>query len=120
MILRQRDHRKLVKFHGHEFALMLLPVFSLSHPDRLGNSRLVFDWGKSLSHPRAQIAVGILSSPFSQYVKRLIYRGNEYGVSNLRKCRSGRMAARVYNLGRAKKEDIQLIDRLMKQELGDE
>lgn len=109
------QNRKLITMWGREFAMMMLPTFSLSGTNHGGYRRLVFDWGKSMSHPHADIAFAFME-PYSVHIDRLVFRNKVYMVSGIRNCRSGRKAAMVREAGQATHSDCALIDALMAQE----
>lgn len=114
---------KIVEYQGHDFGVLILPVLSISkpspnplHPLSL-TQRLVFDWGKSLSHPNAKIAFGMLTRPGGHYFPHLVIGENNYLVFGaIQKCRSGRLAAIVKKDGPASTFDLQLIQKALAQE----
>lgn len=112
----QNDHRRVVEWAGQKFTLMLLPMFSLSKPDNSGKQRLVFDWGKSLPHPNAQIAIAILADNKGQYIRTLVIDDVAYNVTQIKKCRSGRCAAQLEKVGPVYPFDQDLIKKLIEQE----
>lgn len=95
---------------------MLLPIFSISKPDTNRLQRLVFDWGKSLPHPNARIAIAIMSSNEGQYIRTLVIDDVSYTISEIKKCRSGRMAAQIQGMGPVFPFDNDLIKKLIEQE----
>ena len=99
MINRAHDFRKVVTVYDREYGLMLLPTFSVSKPDAEGVSRMVFDWGKSISHPRAEIAFAILDNPYGQHIEYIVYKDCMYSLTRPTKCRSGRMATKIRKTG---------------------
>lgn len=109
------QNRKIVKSWGREWEMMMLPTFSLSSPNSGGWQRLVFDWGKSMSHPHAQIAFAFMDN-HSIHINKIVFRNKVYAVSDIRNCRSGRKAAIVRESGNATFGDCTLIDALMAQE----
>ena len=92
--------------------VILLPVFSLSNSDKSTIQRLVFDWGKGLSHPHASPAFAI-SRKGSSRISRIIFKGYSFNVLNILGCRSGRLAAYVQKTGPASYSDNKLIDTAM-------
>lgn len=114
---------KVVEHHGHDFGVLVLPVLSISKPSpdpRHGvavTQRIVFDWGKSLSHPNAKIAFGMLTRPGGHFFQHLIIGENNYVVmGQIQKCRSGRLAAIVCKDGQASTFDLQIIQKALAQE----
>lgn len=111
------NYKKQVEWGGQMFTLMLLPMFSLSKPDATtGLQRLVFDWGKSLPHPNARIAIAIMSSAEGQFIRTLVIDDVSYNVMRIRKCRSGRCAAEVEKVGPVQPFDANLIKKLIEHE----
>lgn len=117
------SNKKFVEHQGQDFGVLLLPVLSISKPTpdpRHGGiltQRLVFDWGKSLSHPNAKIAFGMLTRPGGQYFQHMIIGDNNYAVMDgIQKCRSGRLAAIIHKDGQASLFDMQLIQKALAQE----
>jgi hypothetical protein len=115
-ISHPNNYKRVVEWAGQKFTLMLLPMFSLSKPDATGMQRLVFDWGKSLPHPNARIAIAILSSNEGQYIRTLVIDDISYQISGIKKCRSGRCAAQVMSTGPVYPFDQNLIKKLVEQE----
>lgn len=121
-MLNKFNNRKHVIHQGLEFSVLLLPVLSISKPsfDKQRNlhlQRIVFDWGKSLSHPDAKIAFAMLTSPTSHYFTHLVIGDNKYSiVGTMQKCRSGRVAARVFKDGSPTTFDTQIIQKVLVQE----
>ena len=111
-----RDYKRIINHWGRSYALMILPIFSVSRPDPKGTKRIVFDWGKSLTHPNAKIGFAILRSPMGQWIERLIISDNVYMIERIKRCRSGRVAIWVCKTGRASDLDRQLIKKLMDSE----
>ena len=73
--------------YGREHNLLLLPVLSLSNPSKNNTRRLIFDWGKSISHPKANIAFAFVKG---SHILFLVYNNRMYTIDNIVKCRSGR------------------------------
>ena len=111
-----KEYKRIIDHWGRLYALMILPIFSISRPDPNGSKRIVFDWGKSLAHPSAKIGIAILRSPQGQWIERLIIADNTYMIESKKKCRSGRIAVRARKVGRASDSDRQLIKALMDNE----
>lgn len=114
---------KVVEFHGHDFGVLIMPILSISKPspnplyNGLLTQRIVFDWGKSLSHPNAKIAFGMLTKPGGHYFPHIILGENNYIVmGSPQKCRSGRLAAIVHKDGPAISFDLQVIQKVLAQE----
>lgn len=80
---------------------------------------MVFDWGKGLAHPRAKIAFAILNDEYSNWIERLIYEDNTYHITQINKCRSGRLAAQVQNVYPINQYDSKIIEEVLKQEFPD-
>lgn len=112
----QNDFRRTVEWAGQEFALMFLPMFSLSNPDQAGLQRMVFDWGKSLPHPDARIAIAILADSEGQFIRTVVIDDVSYTVQHVKKCRSGRCAARVKKVGPVHPFDQNLVKKFIEQE----
>lgn len=96
--------------------MMMLPTFSISRPKQDGTQRLVFDWGKSIAHPGADIAFAFLASEGGQYIQTLVFRDIAYTVHDLKDCRSGRIAAILKLRGPVDKFEDALITELVRQE----
>jgi hypothetical protein len=112
---------KVVEHHGHEFGVLILPILSISKPSRdsrhnVVTQRMVFDWGKSLSHPNAKVAFGMLTRPGGHYFQHMVMGDNNYVVMEVTKCRSGRLAAIVCKDGPASLFDSQLVQKVLAQE----
>ncbi len=114
--VKTMNYKRQVDWAGQTFTLMLLPMFSLSKPDIDGSQRLVFDWGKSLPHPSARIAIAIMSSNDGQYIRTIVVDDIAYTITKIRKCRSGRCAAQVTKDGPVQPFDANLIKKLIEQE----
>jgi hypothetical protein len=115
-MIKNFSTHKVVEHQGHDFGVLILPVLSISKPNMDMRQRVVFDWGKSLSHPNARIAFGMLTRPGGHFFEHLIINENTYVVMALQKCRSGRMAAIVCKDGPASTFNLQLIQKAMAQE----
>lgn len=115
-ISHPNDFRRVVEWAGQKFTLMLLPMFSMSNPDQTGAQRIVFDWGKSLPHPNARIAIAILASDNSQFIRTLVVDDVAYEVTKVKQCRSGRYAAHIQKTGPVFKFDQDLIKKFIEQE----
>lgn len=122
-MLKQFANKKLVEHHGFDYGILILPVLSLSKPSpdpRFGGiptQRLVFDWGKSLSHPNAHVAFGMLTRPQGHYFERLIIGDNQYAiVGSISTCRSGRKAAIIVKESQASPFNMELINKALAQE----
>lgn len=119
---KQSTNKKSVEHLGHSFGVLILPVLSISKPSpdsRFGEAliqRVVFDWGKSLSHPNAKVAFGMLTRAGGQYFQHIIFGDNQYVVHQLKDCRSGRKAALVSKYGQASSFDLQIIQKALAQE----
>lgn len=96
--------------------MMMLPTFSLSRPKENGIQRLVFDWGKSIAHPGADIAFAFLASESGQFISTLVYKDIAYDVCGIKDCRSGRLAAKIKARGPVDKLEEALITELVRQE----
>lgn len=114
---------KIVEHQGHEFGVLILPFLSISKPspdprhNNLLTQRIVFDWGKSISHPNAKIAFGMLAKPTGHYMLHIIIGENKYVVmGSPQKCRSGRLAAMLCKDGPASTFDLQLVQKALAQE----
>lgn len=107
------DHIKVVSVHGYNYRVMILPVLSISHPDKRFSRRLVFDWGKSMSHPKATIAFAVLKE-YGLHIQYIIYDNKTYTVDTVKICRSGRKAAYIRRINLLNMNDI--VDALMAQE----
>ena len=114
MFSKDFSFRRSVDAYGREYHLMMLPVFSLSMPSN-GSRRMVFDWGKSLSHPHAEIAIAFLE-PWSARISKIIYKNQAFEVRKISKCRSGRKAAIVVPWGPPSSHDLVVIEKLLAQE----
>jgi hypothetical protein len=108
--------KKFVEHHGYDYGVLILPVLSVSKPSRNNTQRVVFDWGKSISHPNAHIAFGMLATIEGQYFPHIIINENKYIVHNIMNCRSGRKAAIVSKDGPASLFDMGLIKKALAQE----
>ena len=108
------NNRRTIKVFGRTYNILILPVLSLSNPDLYRNRRLVFDWGKSISHPHAKIAFAILKS--HNYISRLIYDNTVYEILGITDCRSGRKAATIRYIENVGTGYQDIIDALMIQE----
>lgn len=120
-MLNKFNNRKSVIHQGYEFSLLLLPVLSVSKPsfDKHYNThtqRIVFDWGKSLSHPAAKVGFALLTSPTSHFFKYVVIGDNKYSIIKMQKCRSGRVAAVVSKEGPASLFDNKIIQAALAQE----
>lgn len=122
-MIKRFDNRKLVEHQGHLFGVLILPVLSISKPSpdpRFGSvytQRIVFDWGKSLSHPSARVAFGMLTRPEGHYFPHIIINDKQYLIEGvIQRCRSGRRAAIVTRGGSASMFDTQLIQKALAQE----
>jgi len=104
---------KPIKLYGRIHNIMILPVLSLSRPDLNNEQRLIFDWGKSLSHPNANIAFAFMKRT---YISALAYGSNMYTISVIKNCRSGRKAATVQCMGPISHGHRAVIDEFMSQE----
>ena len=107
----KQDFRKTVTAFGREYHLMMLPVFSLSMPSN-GSQRMVFDWGKSLSHPHADIAFAFME-PWGSRINKIIFKNQTFDVRKITKCRSGRKAAILVPWGVASSSDATVIEKLL-------
>jgi len=106
------EYKRVVKFEGQLYRIMILPIFSLSTPNKYNESRMVFDWGKSLSHPSAKIGFAFIAS--GQYINRIIFDDHSYYLVNKpRKCRSGRLSARVVPKSEVDPNDLLIISTLL-------
>ena len=122
-MFKQFNNKKFVEHQGYDFGVLILPVLSISKPSpnpRHGNiltQRIVFDWGKSLSHPNAKIAFGMLTRPGGQFFPYLVIGEIQYTVMDqIQKCRSGRRAAIIHKSGEATVFNLQLIKKALAQE----
>lgn len=107
--------RRSVTAYGREHHMMMLPVFSLSMPSKTGTRRMVFDWGKSLSHPHAEIAIAFLE-PWSYHIQKVIFKNQAFEIKTISRCRSGRRAAIVAPWGPPSSLDLVVIEKLLAQE----
>jgi hypothetical protein len=117
-MFRELDYKKTVKVCGHTYGVMVLPVYSLSGPNRAGMHRIVFDWGIGLSHPRANVAIAILDSPYGQHIDSILYKNLKYkiGSRKIEKCRSGKLSAYLYDYGPIDPFSDSIIKKLLAQE----
>jgi hypothetical protein len=109
--LPKQEFRKTVVAFGREHHLMMLPVFSLSMPSN-GSRRMVFDWGKSLSHPNADIAFAFLE-PWGNRISKVVFKGQAFEIKKISKCRSGRKAAILVSWGTPTSSDLVVIEKLL-------
>lgn len=106
---------KIVEVAGRTYRIMILPVLSISNPNKHNEKRLVFDWGKSISHPQATVAFAILKK-YGFYITRLVYNNKVYIINSIQTCRSGRKAAYITDAGQIDVHTSNIIDTLMAQE----
>ena len=111
-------NRKIVVINSQPHGVLILPIFSLSKP-KIGRSRMVFDWGRGLAHPRAKIAFAILNTHVGNWLDRIIYENITYKITDIRKCRSGRMAATIEKMYDVNNYDNNIIRAVLAQELQD-
>lgn len=111
------DHhnRKIVTINCQTYSILILPIFSLSKP-KSGRYRMVFDWGRGLAHPHAKIAFAILDGYSSKWIDRIIYENASYKIVEIKKCRSGRLAAIVEKMFEIDNHDSNIIKAVLEQE----
>jgi hypothetical protein len=107
----KQSFRLTVRIFDREHHLMMLPVFSLSMPSD-GSQRMVFDWGKSLSHPHADIAFAFLEL-WGNRIAKVVFKNQSFEIKKISKCRSGRKAAILVPWGPPSSTDLAIIEKLL-------